>query len=74
MWTSTAPTSEYVFKYGPKKFICWSKMPTGFKNQGNKKQSILFPFLLYRQDANMRHKKEHGLVGYPENPNMELWT
>ncbi len=74
MWASTAPTLEYVFKYGQNKFICWSKMAIGFKNQGNKKESILIPFLFYRQDANMCHRKGHGLVGYPENPNMELWT
>jgi hypothetical protein len=57
-----------------KKSFVGQKWRFASKNQGNKKQSILIPFLFYCQDAKIRHRKEHGLVGYPENPNMELWT
>jgi hypothetical protein len=62
------PNIRRCIQIWPKKnSIVGQKWRFASKNQGYYKQSILIPFLFYRQDAKMRQqKKKHGLVGYPE--------
>jgi len=47
-----------------KNSIVGKKWRFASKNQGNNKQSILIPFLFYRQDAKMRQQKKKTWFGW----------